>query len=75
MRTEPLKAVHDDDLDILLDRLGLSGELRAGRLRCKVCEDTITRDTLQALFPDSGIIRVICSKPLCMKQFLRDRKE
>lgn len=74
MRRDPVRAIYDDDLDSILDRLGLAGHLRGGQLKCKVCKEVVTRDTLQALFPDSGAIRVLCNKPSCMKQLMRERE-
>jgi hypothetical protein len=74
MTPESIRAVHDDDLDPVLDRLGLGSQLRAGDLKCKVCGKIVTRETLQALFPDSGTIKVLCSNPSCMKGFIRERE-
>jgi hypothetical protein len=74
MTRESIHAVHDDDLDAVLDRLGLGGQLRGGDLRCTICGETVTRGTLQALIPDSGAIKVLCSKPSCLKRLIRDRE-
>jgi len=75
MTRESIRAVHDDDLDAVLDRLGLGGQLRAGELKCRICGDTVSRETLQALFPDSGAIKVLCNKPSCMKGLIRARED
>ena len=71
MTRESIRAVHDDDLDAVLDRLGLGGQLRAGALKCKICGVIVTRESLQALFPDSGTIKVLCNNPSCMRGFIR----
>ncbi len=74
MRVESIHAVHDDDLDAVLDRLGLGNLLNARKLNCWVCKEIVTRVTLQAFFPDSGTIKVLCHKPSCMKQLMRERE-
>jgi len=74
MTGESIRAVHDDDLDAVLDRLGLGRHLRAGELKCKICGAIVTRETLQALFPDSGTIKVLCNNVSCMKELIRGRE-
>ena len=66
-----LMAVHDDDLADYLDGLGLLPDLQAGLLRCKVCDDVVTFDTLHSLVPENGAIRVICSKSACVHEHMR----
>ena len=76
MAQETLSAVHDDDLPTYLESLGLFSDLKAGRIVCKFCADVITLVNLHALFPDSGNIRLTCSKPECIKKlmgYLSDR--
>jgi len=67
----PLRAVHDDDLDTLLESLKLSRDLEAGRLRCRVCGTQMTRENLLALLPDYDAISLVCSNPACLKGILR----
>lgn len=74
MKTASLRAIHDDDLDMLLERLGLTHDLRAGKLTCKICSEPVTRETLQGIFPDSGALRVVCNKPSCVTLLLRSRQ-
>lgn len=74
MRVGSIRAVHDDDLDAVLDRLGLQNLLKARKLSCCICKEVVTRVTLQAFFPDSGTIKVLCQKPSCMKKFMRERE-
>lgn len=62
-----LKVVHDNDLEELIDSLGLSAKLKAGELKCPFCKDIITIENLHSLFPDSGAIKLTCSRPECVK--------
>lgn len=65
-----LHAVHDDDLATYLESLGILSDLKAGRLGCKFCGEGVTLNSLQALFPESGMIHVVCSKADCMKKLM-----
>jgi hypothetical protein len=65
-----LHAVHDDDLVAVLEALGLARDFDGGRLTCKFCGDVITWSNLHSLFPESGDIKLVCSKPECVKSLL-----
>ncbi len=65
-----LRAVHDDDLGDLLENLGLRSKCIHGKLKCAFCKDIITYDNLHSLFPDSGDIKLVCSKPECVNRLL-----
>lgn len=67
---EDIKAVHDDDLIGFLRSLGLLHDIRSGKIRCKFCHDPIDIEKIQAVFPDSGSISLVCNKEQCIKQFL-----
>lgn len=69
-KTGTLRAVHDDDLEKVLDALGLLEDVKAGRTRCAVCHDPVNLDNLHAVFPDGGDVKVTCSKPECVKLLL-----
>jgi len=71
MAKVPLHAVHDDDLQGVLEALGLARAFAAGQLRCKFCGDVVTWATLHAIFPDGGEVKLACSKPECVKALLR----
>ncbi|MBW3590072.1 MAG: hypothetical protein KY429_11710 [Actinobacteria bacterium] len=62
-----LKAVFDDDLEGLLQSLGLLGDFKSQRIRCAFCGDVILWENLYSVFPDSGSVKVSCSKPSCVK--------
>lgn len=70
-----LKAVHDNDLEELLDSLGLNAKLKAGELKCSFCKDVITIENLHSFFPDSGSIKLTCSKPDCVKLLMAKLEE
>jgi hypothetical protein len=69
--TSPLHAVHDDDLQAVLEKLGLASAFARGELRCKFCDDVVTWENLQSLFPDGGTIKLVCDKAACSKALLQ----
>jgi hypothetical protein len=71
MADAPVHAVHDDDLPAVLEALGLARAFEKGELRCKFCGDVMTWDNLHSLFPDSGEVRLACSKAACASALLR----
>jgi hypothetical protein len=70
VKTETLRAVHDDDLEQVLKALGLFEDVKAGRTRCALCREPVTLDTLHAVYPDSGELKVACEKAECVKLLL-----
>ncbi len=64
-----LNAVHDTDLNRLLDKLGLREKLNNQQLKCKFTGTIITFDNLYSIFPESGDIKVVCDLPEAIKQF------
>jgi hypothetical protein len=63
---ETLAAVHDEDLEELLRGLDVLHDFTAGKMRCKFCDDVITEANLNAIFPDSGAVKVSCDRPPCV---------
>lgn len=74
---EELQAVHDKDLEKLLESLGILEKLKKGELRCKFCKEIVTLDNLHSIFPEAGAIKVICENVICVKglqELLREGK-
>ena len=65
-----MKAVHERDLDNLLDKLSLRDEFHAGNVKCKFCKDVIARDNIYSLIRESGSVNFICDKPRCISEFM-----
>jgi hypothetical protein len=77
MNKDKLKAVHDDDLDILLERLGIIGKFTRQKLKCSFCKTVITKENLHSIFPRSGSIKFVCDNPECvveLSELLREGK-
>ncbi|PIV95975.1 MAG: hypothetical protein COZ16_04875 [Flavobacteriaceae bacterium CG_4_10_14_3_um_filter_31_253] len=62
-----LRAVHNDELIELLDRLELLDKLKNGELKCKFTDTIITLENLHSIFPESGSIKLVCNSPEAIK--------
>ena len=67
-KKQSIRAVHDNYLADLLNSLGLSEKLEAGLLKCMICEDVVTFESLGALVPKGNYIGVVCNKIECYEQ-------
>lgn len=70
MEDKTLRAVHDDDLEDVLKGLGVYGDFVQGQIKCAFSKDVITWDNLHALFPDSGAVKAVCTRPECISGLL-----
>lgn len=75
MTTAPLHAVHDDELLDFLKSLGILADVQAGRTHCAFCNAPVTLRNLNAVFPQSGAVRVACAQPSCVKALMQHLSE
>lgn len=68
MKKHRLHAIYDDDLLHFLESLGLKNAIESGDVRCHFCNDIVSLDTLQAVFPIGNHIGVSCLKQECIKR-------
>lgn len=61
-----VKAVHDDDMEKLLDKLGILERVKNKELKCKFCNEVIEIPHIHSLFPESGSIKVVCNGTDCI---------
>lgn len=62
-----LKAIHNDELIELLNKLELLDKLKKGKLKCKFTDTVITVENLHSIFPESGSIKLVCNSPEAIK--------
>ena len=70
-----VSAVHDDDLETYLEKLGIRRRLERREMNCFQCNDKLTLESINAIFPDSGSIKGVCNKPDCLSALMRWREE
>ncbi len=66
MKTK-LTAVHDDNLEQLLAKLNLLEKVKEGQAKCKFTKTIITLENLHSIFPEEGIIKLVCDSPEAIK--------
>ncbi len=72
-----IMAVHDQDLEKILEGLGILDKFKHGELKCNFCKSRITFDNLHSFFPQSGDIKLVCDSSTCFRKlsnFLREGK-
>ncbi len=68
LEKQSVKAVHDDDLDALLESLGVRSRFLNGEITCKFCRGIVTKENLHSLFPQSGDIKFVCDRRECVEE-------
>jgi hypothetical protein len=71
-----IHVVHDDHLAELLSSLGLERRFSEGKLLCKFCKEPVDFDTLGAIIPEAGSIKLTCDRPKCVAKlagYLQER--
>ena len=58
-------AVYDDDLEGLLEKLGLLSKIKSGEFKCSNCECTITLDNLGVIENENDVIKIYCLATFC----------
>lgn len=67
---EKIRAVHDENLETVLEGLGIWSQFKRGELKCKFCKNIITLDNLHSIFPQSGAIKMVCENHDCVRELL-----
>jgi len=65
-----LNAIHERDIDSLLERLKMKDDFENGKIKCKFCSTIINKDIIYSLFPESGDIKFVCDNPECVTEML-----
>ena len=69
-KEDDIRAVHDDDLNNLLDSLGLLKDFNAGKFQCFFCQTKVDGNNLNALLPVNNKIQFSCDNPICVKALM-----
>lgn len=64
-----IDAILDEEVDTLLDRLGIKEQFNAGGFRCSVCGRVITHENLKLIMPSGTHFEFLCGNPLCVVRF------
>jgi hypothetical protein len=68
MERHRLRAIYEEDLVKFLESIGIKSAIEKGELKCHVCNEIVSIDTLQAVIPIGKNIGVLCSKKSCLNK-------
>ncbi len=63
-----INAIHDEQLERLLESLGVLNDIKSGRKKCKFTGNIITLENLHSVFPESGDIKFVSDDPEAIRQ-------
>lgn len=63
---ETVNAVHDNQFESFLIKLGVFDDVMNGTRKCKFCGSPVSYDHIATVFAESGDIKFVCDKPECM---------
>lgn len=72
---EKMGVIQESKLERLLDNLNILDEVLSGLKKCKFCNESVKLNEIFSIFPESGDIKIVCSKVNCMKDFIRYRDD
>lgn len=75
LQKKKVQAVHDEDLEKILEGLNILNKFKRGELKCKFCSSKITFNNLHSIFPQSGAIKLICDTPNCVRKLSKLLRE
>jgi hypothetical protein len=69
---QEIHAIHSEDRDALLERLGLHADFHSGLLTCRDCERPVRDQGLGAVQMRDGEIEVACADTSCPDDQVRE---
>ena len=63
--TNKVYAVHDDDLEAVLENIGILEQIKAGEMCCKSCGCRVTMENLGVIENQNDAIKVFCMATSC----------
>lgn len=65
MKRKIISAVYEDDLEKIVQNLGLLDEIKKGEIRCSGCSNIITLSNVRYIFRKGDNIHFCCDKMSC----------
>lgn len=67
-----IKAVHENNLEKVLEELGMLTAVKEGTVVCKFCGKKLTQENIQCLYPKNDEIVFCCDEIKCFQKALED---
>lgn len=62
---EKILTVHEDNIETLLNKLGMLEKLQNGNLSCNYCGEKLSKENLECIFNKDGTLGFCCDKLDC----------
>jgi hypothetical protein len=62
---ERILAIHEDDVKLLLTKLGIIEEVSNKQIMCPICSEVITVDNVGLIYKKNGKIVITCNTSHC----------
>ena len=69
-----IPAIHDRDIETVLNDLGVLDKIYSGELLCSVCGTPLTLETIECLYMEGTEMKFCCQKVECCEVALGDTK-
>lgn len=69
-----IPAIHDHDLETVLNDLGILDKVISGEILCSVCGTRLTLDTIECLYMEGTELKLCCQKVECCEIVLKGTK-
>ena len=70
-----IRAVHDADLEPLLQKLGLLEDIENGNLRCSFCGRVLTFDNFGGVYKENDQLKSFCQETKCYLEMLKRKSD
>lgn len=65
-KSQKVHAIFDDDLEVLLRKLGIYQQISEGKFKCFLCKEKVTLQNIQYVFSKKHRAAIICNKKECL---------
>ena len=69
-----IPAIHDHDLETVLQELGILDKVVSGEIPCSICGTPLTLDTIECLYMQGTELKLCCQQVECCKLVLNRAK-
>ena len=70
MITEPINAVHSEDMTAYLASLGVLDDVVNGGKKCGICGKVVTVENISCLYPQHDQVKFICDDASCLEAIM-----
>lgn len=70
-----IRAIHDDDLNFFLKKIGLFEKIKNSQLKCVFCDCVLTLENFGGVYKENGKIKPFCQKTECYLEVLKRRDQ